>query len=221
MIILSYADVCTLEEVFTPYILAWEWKGLHLDRDHGNLSNFLYRCDHWIPLIPPWLISLWIVCLLLNPQSHVRYWELPNPFSRACPAESWHWMQALLSSLPSEDMCYNFVPFPYPQSHVDCQESHALFSQSTVLSCKDNEHNPTLPHPSEEQSQSCAPSGSSVAAEVHMPSVGLCQAPSLGICGSGVYMSVFMNLYPFLCSLLLPDSPAMVVSSVFLVHQDK
>ena len=117
------------------------------------------------------------------------------------------------------------MPFPYPQDHVDCQESHAPFSQGSTLSCKDNELNPTLPHPSEEQSQSCAPSPSpaesnwllrsSVAAEVHMPSVGVCQAPSLGICGSGVYMLVVMNLYPFLCSLLLPDNPAMAVSSVF------
>ena len=50
------------------------------------------------------------------------------------------------------------------------------FSQGSTLSCKDNELNPTLPHPSEEQSQSCAPSlvlqsswllRSSVAAEVH------------------------------------------------------
>ena len=76
MIILSYADVYTLEEVvtpFSPYLLAWEWKSFHLDRDHGNLLNFLYRCAHWIPLIPPWGASLWIVCLLLNPQSCVRY----------------------------------------------------------------------------------------------------------------------------------------------------
>lgn len=48
-----------------------------------------------------------------------------------------------------------------------------------------------------------------------MPSVGVCQAPLLGICGSGVYMLVVMNLYPFLCSLLFPDNPAMAVSSVF------
>lgn len=124
-----------------------------------------------------------------------------------------------------------FCAFSCPQNHVDRQESHAPSSQGSTLSCKDNELNLTLPHPSEEQSQSCAPSPSpaksswllrsSVAAEVHMPSVGVFQAPSLGICGSGVYMLIVMNLYPFLCSLLLPDNPAMVASSVFWVHQDK
>lgn len=42
-----------------------------------------------------------------------------------------------------------------------------------------------------------------------------------GIVALGVYMLVVMNLYPCLHSLLLSDNPAMLITSVFWVHQNK
>lgn len=99
------------------------------------------------------------------------------------------------------------MPFPAHRTMLVARSHVPLLHRAVHWPARATSSVSPYPHPSEEQSQSCAPSPSpaqsswllrsSVAAEVHMPSVGLFQAPSLGICGPGVSMLVVMNLTLF------------------------
>lgn len=106
-----------------------------------------------------------------------------------------------------------FCAFSYPQNHVDCQSHMPLLHKGSTLRVTRTMSSISLyPHPSEEQSQTCAPSLSPakcingilklLKAAVQ---VGGARHHHLGICGSGVYMLIVMNLYPFSLFFVAPQ----------------